>query len=622
MSFTLSLRYLLVVAAVGVLFARCDMPTEAPSFSFDAKVKAPLFLESSYQLLGSSASPSQVFIDTTNGSIDTLFQTTGASNKVNLTQEISGFELGSLDGAIPEVSLEPFSFAVAGGEMQQTGTAAGGKQAVLPGVNISNSFSIEDTLALNIDNVSFTDESEHIDLKAGELVISRLVNGFDIGFKVVTITFPNIRAAPYGQDDALRLTFTGSAPAPDPHRFPKLKANSTRQNIRVALEGYRLIPTNNQLAYTISGETEEYTGTETIQDEDEIRGDMIAEGLSIKQLTATVSSIEVDVTKDVDGDGRLELSNNDEAQVIPLEGLGRLSEQLKGLQVRGSELRLQLKTNLPASAEIYAAIAGTNDSGNTVYLTGQKDYAVQGSELQATTFSGKSGTLSETELVKLPVPEAADPTGDKSRVVSIVLNADNSTVDAFLSNLPREIRLVATARLNPGQPRKTTLQPPLQLNSSLHAQIPLTLAGESFTVQDTVAADFAGLQEDPKADQPLEFQKGELRITYENGWPIGADLQLKVVDANYQPIGISFGGTQKPLDVEPAHLEEGTQKNSAKGTLQLGLTEDQLDVLGQGRHIIYEVAVRTDEGQTVALRADDTISLALRGEFTMRINAQ
>lgn len=53
--------------------SRCEMPTEAPDFSFESSVQAPLLLEKTFVLLGPQEG-TDALIDTTRHGVDTLFQ--------------------------------------------------------------------------------------------------------------------------------------------------------------------------------------------------------------------------------------------------------------------------------------------------------------------------------------------------------------------------------------------------------------------------------------------------------------------------------------------------------------------------------------------------------------------
>lgn len=608
-------RYVLAVVAAVLLLSRCDMPTESPSFSFDTQIKSPLLYETSYQLMGSPDSNTDVLIDTTAGGLDTLFTASGTDNTISVTRSVDDFDIGSMDDVIPELTVDPVSFAV-------SGEAAVGKKAGKTGKQAAGTvtFTEEGSFSLDLDEVSFDNADDYVALDGGHLVIQELINEWDVDFKRLSIIIPSLRTAPYGEDDGVQITFSQSKSAEDDFHFPALKANETRRDIEIPLADLRLFPTDNKISYTVDGETEEVTGFGVIDPDDEIKGTLGIEDISFQKVQATVAATTVDLTADADDDGQIEIMNDAEAQIATIDGLDDLNDWFSSFELTGTQLELKIETNLPANAELYAAVRGESAAGESVYLRGRNDYSVRSGEVSDALFTGKTGPLNQSKLIKIPVESSADPTSTGLRTISVVLDGNTSNVDEFLNTLPTEIRFIGRARINPDGPRRMALTRPVELDASLEAYLPLKISGEALTVNDTMEADFSDLKDATSSGESLQFREGSLEVVYQNGFPVGANLKLEVLDADHRPIGVAFGGEESPITIEPASVENGYAAAAADGRIELNLTEDQLDILDRGRYLKHELIVRSDASSPVSLRADDHINLKVHGSFGMRIS--
>lgn len=606
---TLRLHHLLLALAVIVSLGRCDMPTESPSFAFDTNVESPLFFERSYQLMGSADSEINALIDTTAGGLDTLFNASASDNTISVSRSIDDFSIGSLDGIVPSISVDPVSFSISG---ESIAGKRAGKQAA-----VSVSFTEEGSFTLNLDNVSFPSDEDYVSLDGGELRIKDLINEFDVEFERFSILIPALRKAPYGSDDGIRITFSDSKSSDDDYHFAAIAANTTAGRTEtIALDGLRLVPTNSDISYTLEGETEEISDLGVINSDDEVSGSLALEEINFDAVQATVAPTSVDLTSDANNNGSIEIENDAEAEVASIDGLGDLTDWFDSFQLSGTELTLEITTNVSANAVLYAAIQGTNSAGETVYLRGRNLFSVNSTEVEEGLFTGKTGSISASNLIKFPIESAAPG----ERTIAVTLNSQTSNVDEFLSNLPTEIRFIGQGEINPEGSKQITVNRPVELDASLEAYLPLQVSGEAFVMKDTVASDFSELQEVTESAETMQFREGTIEVTYNNGLPVGADLELEVIDENYEPIGVAFGGEDSPISIDPAQSEDGVAVTSAEGLVELSLTKDQLDVLDQGRHVKTNLTVHGDEGTAVSLRADDTIGFSVRGSFEMRIS--
>ncbi|MFH5884447.1 hypothetical protein ACG2F4_09060 [Halalkalibaculum sp. DA3122] len=100
----------ITVLFFALTLTACEQPN-SPDFKVDQKVQAPLMSEKTYQFMGSS----DALIDTTDPDFESLFSTDN-DGFIRLSKE-EDFDFGELDGAIPEIDVDPTSVNASVGEI-------------------------------------------------------------------------------------------------------------------------------------------------------------------------------------------------------------------------------------------------------------------------------------------------------------------------------------------------------------------------------------------------------------------------------------------------------------------------------------------------------------------------
>lgn len=89
--------------AMAVL-AGCDLPSTGPSLQTETGIKTPVVANETFVVLGGPSSQWTPLIDTTTSQFDSLF-TVGASDAaLSIEEQVSSFEVGSLDAALDEAT--------------------------------------------------------------------------------------------------------------------------------------------------------------------------------------------------------------------------------------------------------------------------------------------------------------------------------------------------------------------------------------------------------------------------------------------------------------------------------------------------------------------------------------
>ena len=132
----LRVRDMISLLVVVVATARCDIPTEAPSFAVNPSVRVPLIFSEGFVLIGPNAEGFDGLIDTTSADFDSLFMVDPTDRSVYITQSIDNFDLGSLDGLIDPVDLGAVSFETGIGQFESQDFASSFEETV--GVQVSD----------------------------------------------------------------------------------------------------------------------------------------------------------------------------------------------------------------------------------------------------------------------------------------------------------------------------------------------------------------------------------------------------------------------------------------------------------------------------------------------------
>ncbi len=113
-SYVNSAALLLLVFAT----ARCDIPTEAPTFAVNPSVRVPLIFSEGFVLIGPNADGIDGLIDTTSANFDSLFSVNPTDRSLYISQRIDDFDLGNLDGLMDAIDVDPIDFETTIGEFE------------------------------------------------------------------------------------------------------------------------------------------------------------------------------------------------------------------------------------------------------------------------------------------------------------------------------------------------------------------------------------------------------------------------------------------------------------------------------------------------------------------------
>jgi len=452
------------------------------------------------------------------------------------------------------------------------------------------------------DRISFDQPNDFVELSGGTLALDNFVSEPQVGFASFKVSFADIRSAPYDWGDSLTVEFPIDAetnPEVDDVDLSDHRLSPTGNVVDIHLQGIlETIPSSNRTASTLR----------VVRFEDEVRTDVSVGNLDVRALRAGVNPFSIDVTEDANDDGKLDLSDLDEASQASFSGFDGIAESVEGLEVAGSELKFRITTDVGTDAQLYAALQGRDGTSRTFLAGTGNEKSVSSTSPMAGDFVDGSTPIASEDLIQFGIDGA--PTDDPV-TRSITLTSENSTVDEFVSTLPASLRFVAQARLTGDDDDRIRLRHPLTFDAGLSVSMPVRVNG-SFVVEDTIDADFSALEDatDPKDD--LTVSAAELRVRYTNGIPLGADAQFVALDDSGNEV-VSLPGEDGTVRLKPApKAEEGAANGTQTGTATLDLSTEELRDLAKGRQLRLVLTMdQADDGGPATLRATDTIDLAL-----------
>ncbi len=485
-------------------------------------------------------------------------------------------------------------------------------------------FSTTSTATFSADEFEFTQPEHFVRLKAGDIVIDPIVN--DLEFDIdLTIEFADIRNCTSSYSSVAEVT------SGNPLTIAYTSANGTEiprsgssNQVSISLEGCELYATGNEVSFTIDAATENTKNApqgdriRVINETQSVGSSVSISGLEIERATGVIKQQTVLLNEDDpnDPDDDLALFNDNEAEITEIDGLNDLSSQLSDINFTNPILSINYETNISVPTTIYGAFVGINGDGEQVYLRGTgTDYSVDQTDPISGLLKDAGDPLSADEMIKFSL---ADNLNGDNINASIQFDRTNTNVDDFLNNLPSEIRFIGKAVVNEDENAATIIDP-LNFDPRISVDIPLRLSTtQPITYTDTVEQDMSGIPSPEQGDKS-SISEGIIAIDYENGFPLGIDLVVTFLDSlqnELSPVSvqlddISLQAAQIGVDRFSDH------ENPTSGTIEIALSQDQLNQLYQTRFLEVSASLQTTNNQDVKIRTSDFITLSVRAELTI-----
>tara|TARA_R100000908_G_scaffold65423_1_gene56203 strand:- start:59169 stop:61523 length:2355 start_codon:yes stop_codon:yes gene_type:complete len=493
-------------------------------------------------------------------------------------------------------------------------------------------FSTTSLATFGDEEFEFTSPDHFVLLKSGRILVSPIQNEMEFRIRL-EIEFSDIRECPaslVGNDfvidnDPLTIEYAGEqrirrAENGEPGLSPE--AN-------VSLANCKLYATNNEVAYTINAFTENTKDNapgdqiRVINETQSISSDVEISNLQIKEATGIVRQ-QVVLLNDEDADDvdeNLDLFNDNEAELTEIDGLEDLSSQLDGLNFTNPRLSINYTSNITVPTTIYGAFVGVNGQGEQRFLRGLPGgpYDVQANDpISGLQIRGQD--LLPEQMIKFTLDAPANA-GEQIEA-TLEFNRDNTSVVNFLNNLPSEIRFIGKAVVNEDE-EETTITDSLSFVPKIAIDIPLAFStSEAATFSDTTENDLGDLPSSEKGDDTF-IKKGLVVIDYENGLPLGIDLEITFLDADNNPIATIPQSSEERLGILASGINDNTRfaNDPTTGKTQISLSESQIQSLYKTKFLKVSASLVTTDnsgdgsGDNVRIRTTDFITLSVKTEL-------
>ncbi|MDX1430194.1 MAG: hypothetical protein R3282_07900, partial [Rhodothermales bacterium] len=463
--------------------------------------------------------------------------------------------------------------------------------------------------------ITFQTGADFVEFGAGTLELRQLLNGIDLSFDEVVLSFPQVRRAPYGPADSLVIRFRGTTDKAEQLQFAAIERNEPARDLSVSLDGTRAYALGNVIQYNVAA-TGETSGQErVIEYTDEVSTNVEAVGLTVSAVAGYVDPFSAELNEDANGDGRMDPLVDGEAIVSDLGGFGPL-EDVTGLRLTGTELSISLVTSLSADLTIYGLLLGEDDSGNRTFLRGVSASAVAAGDSLVDAFSIGGAAASADQMFKIAVSTTG--TAQQPSTHSIILDAGNSNIDECLSSMPNRLRFVGKAVVEAPNGR-VQLRQPVELDISLGATVPLNIS-DTFSLQKTLAADLSTIESLTDPGATFTAEHALITLAYSNGIPLEMDARLEFVD-EFGSVTTVLPASGQQLRMNGATTDPaGFAATPSQGEIQIDLDESALRSLALSKDVRLGLTFDTSADAVSRIRAADQLDLTLRGDFDVNIS--
>ncbi len=476
-------------------------------------------------------------------------------------------------------------------------------------------FSSGASFRIDAQELQFTSPDDYVEFSAGSLEIEDLLNELGVGFDDVTLSFPDIRVAPYSPADSLVVRFRGAVDKIEELEFRRIERNSTPRTLSVDLANARVYALNNVVGYNIHAISETLSQERVIAYTEEVSARAVGTGLSVARLVAYVDPFSAELTTDSDGDGLIDPLDDAEAIISDLGGFGPLGD-VEGFALTGTELAISVTTSLTADLSLYGMLVGEDAGGNRHFLQGRNAFAVSAGDSLVASFAVGGNPARADQMFHLPLTTSGRPGLPVTH--SVILNQQNSNIDTFLSEFPTRLRFVGKAVVASVGGR-VELQQPLNLDLAVAATIPLNVSGE-FDLDRTLTADLSALADLTDPSTTFTAERASLTLDYANAIPLGLSARLEFLDAaGATTVILPVDGSTLALDAAPTD-SDGFSNASAYGSISLEADDTTLRQLARSSDVRLSVTFSAPASSPSRIRAADTIDLSLRGDFDVSVS--
>lgn len=198
-------------------------------------------------------------------------------------------------------------------------------------------------------------------------------------------------------------------------------------------------------------------------------------------------------------------------------------------------------------------------------------------------------------------------------IYNLPVNSSNSNVLAFIENLPDSILIDYTIHINPygnSTAGDDEYFPNSSLDLFLDGEFPLKFSADDLTLVDTFDVSFT-------QNETANLEEGLITLNYQNGFPLGAELELSFLDNN--------GGVLEVL-TPSGSITSGDFNNSTEvttpynGLLTINLSAETIQNIENTTQMMVTVKFNTDESGMIKININDYFDFNLFSDLNLKFN--
>lgn len=245
---------------------------------------------------------------------------------------------------------------------------------------------------------------------------------------------------------------------------------------------------------------------------------------------------------------------------------------------------------------------------------------VRADVLALKSYSPTAGTINLTGVPNpLPIPVPSYFQVGTTRVDSIVLNKNTSNIATIINSRPSKFIYGVDVTANPqGRAVRNFVVDTSKLKLEIDVEIPLNGSITNITMEEEQKIDF-GLSEETEY-----LEKVLLRIVLSNGFPLGVDMQVYLLDSNKIIIDSVLVNSNGFLPAAPVNFTTGRVIAPAKNNIDVLFTRERIRHLNATKSIringVFNTTRNNGKPSPVKFYADYGIGVKLGVQAKIKFN--
>jgi len=255
----------------------------------------------------------------------------------------------------------------------------------------------------------------------------------------------------------------------------------------------------------------------------------------------------------------------------------------------------------------------------SISLTFENSYGIPiGVDLDNLSFSNATetqiltGTITESQQI-IGAPNI-DQIGE-SVISTITIDNTNSNIPDLVSMLPTEVTYELSGTVNPaGLNQRTFVLGSSVVDIGLNVELPLIGRISDLKIEEEFEFDGSTTLDD--------FNYALFKITVENGFPLGAEIQVHFLDQFGQELDVLIDGDQNLIGAAPVD-GQGLVTESNTMITEVEFDLDKIDAVRDTKTLLLEVSFTTTDDGNVSVRFLDsyemTVKMGMQVEFNIPV---